>query len=397
MNLTGQAAPRLSVAMMVKDEERYIGNALASIRDIADEVIIVDTGSKDRTLEIARSFGPIIFEDPWRGDFSYHRNQSIEKCSGDWIMILDADEELVLPPGYKLEEKLSQIPPECTAAALMLRNINGSDRTCRDIMSQVIQVRFFRKGTIRYEGAIHNQISVRPDAAILEGVDLNHYGYARDFDKRDEKFRRSQSMMFSALADNPDDHRLKFQLAELYADHGEDILALEWGDRYIKARPSLNGDFNPSVYFTLATCSLKIKSRDLARKYILEGSKAFPDYIDIWFAGVKYAIEIEDPMLALNTAHEYLKLYDRYNQDPRLAAEQFIFTAAPKFVAFAAYAIVHAGLTQAGQGLDVIANARPLLDDELRGAIEDQILAVVSRATLPGQTQIRPFAEVPNE
>jgi glycosyltransferase involved in cell wall biosynthesis len=86
--------PRLSVCMIVKNEERFLGQCLASVKDIADELIVIDTGSTDRTVEIAREHGAHVGHFEWCNDFAAARNASIAPATGDWILFLDADEGL---------------------------------------------------------------------------------------------------------------------------------------------------------------------------------------------------------------------------------------------------------------------------------------------------------------
>jgi tetratricopeptide (TPR) repeat protein len=87
-------APHLSVCMIARDEETTLPRCLASVAPIADEILVVDTGSADRTREVARVFGARVFEHPWTGDFSAARNHSLEQARGRWILVLDADETL---------------------------------------------------------------------------------------------------------------------------------------------------------------------------------------------------------------------------------------------------------------------------------------------------------------
>ena len=86
---------QLSVVLITKNEEANIARTLASVTELADEIIVVDSGSTDRTLEIARTFGPKvkIFEEEWKG-FARQKNSAIAKANGDWIFSLDADEEV---------------------------------------------------------------------------------------------------------------------------------------------------------------------------------------------------------------------------------------------------------------------------------------------------------------
>ena len=87
-------AGRLSVAMIVRDAAGHLGECLAGIGGWAEEVCVVDTGSADGTLDVAREAGCVVGEFAWRDDFAAARNASLELCSGDWIFVLDADERL---------------------------------------------------------------------------------------------------------------------------------------------------------------------------------------------------------------------------------------------------------------------------------------------------------------
>ena len=84
----------LSVCMIVKNEEALLNDCLASVKSVADEVIVVDTGSDDKTVEIAESHGARIFTIEWTDDFSAARNFSLEQAKGNWILVVDADEHL---------------------------------------------------------------------------------------------------------------------------------------------------------------------------------------------------------------------------------------------------------------------------------------------------------------
>ncbi len=84
----------VSLCMIVRDEERYLADALESVRGVVDEICIVDTGSKDRTLEIAQGAGARTEEIAWPGDFSKARNVALAMASRRWILVLDADERL---------------------------------------------------------------------------------------------------------------------------------------------------------------------------------------------------------------------------------------------------------------------------------------------------------------
>ena len=95
---------KLSVGLIVNNEERILGKTLDAIKDLADEIIIIDSGSTDSTIEIAKSKGAKVFLEEWKG-FGPQKNSVIEKCSGEWILLIDADEVV----SFKLKEKIKEI------------------------------------------------------------------------------------------------------------------------------------------------------------------------------------------------------------------------------------------------------------------------------------------------
>src|SRR5680860_285424 len=95
---------RISLCMIMRDEEEHLARCLASVQGVVDEIVIVDTGSVDRSIEIAESFGARVLHEEWHGDFATPRNTGIDAATGDWILVLDADEELI--DGAALKELL---------------------------------------------------------------------------------------------------------------------------------------------------------------------------------------------------------------------------------------------------------------------------------------------------
>ena len=94
MSSDNEVKKNLSVCLIVKNEEQYLFDCLSSVKDIADEIILVDTGSTDSSIEIAGKFTAKVFNFEWVNDFSAARNYAISKAEGDWILYLDADERI---------------------------------------------------------------------------------------------------------------------------------------------------------------------------------------------------------------------------------------------------------------------------------------------------------------
>ncbi len=145
--------PRLSLAMIVKDEAHCLGRALSSVKGLWDELVVVDTGSSDRTVEIAAGFGAQVSPFPWTGSFAEARHASLARCSGDWILLLDADEAI-----DPLDHAAIRAALEGESAAFRLIHRN-----------------YFRSGTfIGLEGPAQ-----RNESPYTEGCAFPHYSDAR--------------------------------------------------------------------------------------------------------------------------------------------------------------------------------------------------------------------------
>lgn len=162
----------ISLCMMVKNEEANLPRALASVRAGVDQIVLNDTGSTDRTLEIARAFEAKIIETGFTGDFSHHRNITLDAADGEHLFVMDADEEVVDTDFEELRHHLAsgQLPPVCMVREV-LRYPEGREVT-------MLAPRVFRADAgIRYKYPIHEQLDVDNLQAVLSNVTLVHHGY----------------------------------------------------------------------------------------------------------------------------------------------------------------------------------------------------------------------------
>jgi glycosyltransferase involved in cell wall biosynthesis len=166
----------LSVAIITKNEEGNIHRTLESVR-WADEVIVVDSGSTDRTCEIARELGAKVFIEEWKG-FAAQKNSAIEKCSGDWILSLDADEEVTPELAQNIRFELNEKPQ--AAYWIQRRNLFLGRWMKRGGFYPDPKLRFFAKKTGRFpDRAVHEDMELRPGVKAertLQG-DLMHHAY----------------------------------------------------------------------------------------------------------------------------------------------------------------------------------------------------------------------------
>jgi tetratricopeptide (TPR) repeat protein len=202
--------------MIVRNEEAYLERCLASAGPVADEIIVVDTGSEDRTREIARGQGAKVFEFPWRDDFSAARNEALNRAEGDWILSLDADEYLEEGAPAVLREAAA----EDRHAGFMMPLVNlleeGRQTSCMMMRFHV------NRPEVRYRYLIHEQIL--PDLthyARRAGKEIGrlktrifHQGYHGDCMMSRNKFERNERLFQKQLQLFPRDLYSWYKYAE---------------------------------------------------------------------------------------------------------------------------------------------------------------------------------------
>jgi tetratricopeptide (TPR) repeat protein len=147
------ARPLVSLCMIVRDEEAFLTECLRRAAPAADEIVIVDTGSRDRTVEIARDAGARVLHFEWQDDFSAPRNFGLEHARGQWVLVLDADEHL--DPGAPEEIRAAARDRRLGACYLTFQNLHDGGRAIRNLMA-----RMFRNAPeIRYQNLIHEQVA----------------------------------------------------------------------------------------------------------------------------------------------------------------------------------------------------------------------------------------------
>lgn len=210
------AGPRLSLCMIARDEEDVIGRALASAAPWVDEMIVVDTGSRDRTLEIALAAGAIVHAHPWQDDFALARNQALAHASGDWILSLDADEELAPGSGELLRAVAARRTAELTAYAIEVRNRHDRDGHEEWFTSQAPRL-YPRHGKVRWERPIHEQLvhaGGRLEVVPAPELALVHHGYLGAVRAAKDKEARNLRLLSRAAATAPGDAFAQYTLGQ---------------------------------------------------------------------------------------------------------------------------------------------------------------------------------------
>lgn len=315
---------RLSQCMIVRNEEKNIRRALEWGKGIFHEQIVVDTGSDDRTVALARKMGAKVFYFPWIDDFSAAKNFAINQAKGDWIIFLDADE-------YYTEESTAKIIP------ILLKIENGIFETERphvvrsalvniDEKSQVfstgIHDRIFRNSrTLRYHNRIHESL-YNSDGNNLIVIDASkeltiyHTGYTKEIYEKTGKLERNIRILRNVLEEQPEDYNSWSYL-------GDSLFALE---KYNEAEQAYlnviaNGDRVPSEgrkeaafcnYFKLKYLSnsgIEEELWDIYKKAQECGCKS-PD-LEYWFGYWYY--RKENKKNAVQYFEKALQSLEKYN------------------------------------------------------------------------------------
>jgi len=208
---------RLSICMIAKNEEENIAKALESVKNIAYELIVVDTGSADKTVDVAKNLGADIYHFEWTDDFSAAKNYAIEKATGNWIMVLDADEYFLSEDAQKLSKLLNKIQSDLSkekdnnAITCMLINLDDNGR----FMTKTKIIRVFRNiPSIRYEGRIHERLMIDLATAVhAEDITLLHTGYSESAHKKKGNGQRNIEMLKKELDEDPGNLTIKSYLA----------------------------------------------------------------------------------------------------------------------------------------------------------------------------------------
>ena len=212
-----KAEVKLSQVMIVKNEEKNIERALAWGKPIAFEQIVVDTGSTDKTVEIAEKMGAKVFHFEWIKDFSAAKNYAIEQATGDWIAFLDADEYVSSEDALKLMDVLKKVHQNhnihnsVTILSMPMIHLNDAG----DALSVYEQKRIFKNiKEIRYVGKIHEQLLAYGRIKEIDDITLMHTGYSETEHREKNKVVRNIELLREELKTNPNDMMKKAYLAD---------------------------------------------------------------------------------------------------------------------------------------------------------------------------------------
>lgn len=259
---------KLTLSMIVKNEERYLRDCLESVKDVVDEIVIVDTGSNDNTVKIAEEYGAFVFHFKWVNDFSAARNFALSKSNLDWILYLDADERLSrnsVKNLIHLTKADKQIGYNCI--------INNLD-DFKDSPKLMKYVRLFRNSKdIRFTGKAHEQIEpslINNNYKIVDSnIEIIHYGYNVNEDELKIKAKRNLELLLDENLTKPTSY-LAFQIANSYSILEETKNTINYFREALKDK-NLRREFKSVCYLHISDYEMRLNNLLEAKRIVDKG------------------------------------------------------------------------------------------------------------------------------
>ena len=273
---------KISVCYIVKNEENNLPRSLDSVKDQVDEIIIVDTGSTDNTIEIAKSYGAKIFESAWNNDFSTPRNMALENATGDWIIFLDADEYFTEQTRKNLRAIIEE-GDKHNKEGLLVNLVNIDVDKNNKVLDTTYLLRMFRSSlNCRYFGRIHEELK-KPNGQGISKIsiiptnllELYHTGYSASINA--DKAKRNLKMLLAELEITKHPENIYGYIAQCYNGLKDYENAEKYSLLDVKGGRR-ETTFASSSYRIL----LHILSKDPKRiedriKYVINAIKDFPE------------------------------------------------------------------------------------------------------------------------
>jgi len=305
-------APRtISLCMIVRNEESKLANCLSSVADLVTEMIVVDTGSTDRTKEVAVQGGAKVFDFPWVDDFAAARNESLRHATGEWILWLDADECFDEENRQRLGRLLHTLGDENRVYLMkqwsVREQVSGSALV-------VDHARLFRKQPgVGWRYRVHEQVlpALQASGAKLVFTDIvfRHSGYQGPM-LRKQKLERNLRLLLKDKEERPDDGFILFNLGATYLETGDVEKGVACLQRCLETSPR-RATFLAKAYVLLAQVQRRLGRLEEGLGYCLKGKARFPKDVELLFEeGLLWRAK-KDPAAAQKCFEEILKLPGR--------------------------------------------------------------------------------------
>lgn len=310
----------ISQCMIAKNEEKNIERALTWGQTVMWEQIVVDTGSTDRTVELARQMGAKVYSVEWQDDFAAAKNCAIDQAEGDWIVFLDADEYMTKEDAEKLSEVFSQLSRgNYDGVTAFLHNLDDNGR----IFSSCSHLRFFRNiPDIRYRRRIHEQLTALSgrELRIMDGTQelaIYHTGYQGKASAEKKKSGRNRMILQKELEEHPEDPELLGYMGDEYFDAQEMKTAERWYRSAIMHMPSEPEEYDQRSAMTFTRLLMLLTEREdvdwtESNAVYLQAVQSFPKEADFDYIAGRYFASHEQPVEGIRYLENALFKLEQY-------------------------------------------------------------------------------------
>jgi hypothetical protein len=278
------ASPSISLCMIVRNEERTLSGALASAKPWVSEMIVVDTGSTDRTREIALEHGAQLFEMVWPDSFAEARNESIRHANCDWIMCLDADERISESTGEAIGRLTSTAPETVGVFSFPEQNYLGGHPA-----SRFMHPKLFRNHCgFYFKNRAHEYLVSSGYETVMRGETIDHSAHDQSREGQVYRDERNRKLLLLDLKDDPENLSTLTHLARHVLFFDNDPLAAEkYARRAINLNRASQVAMPPSgmqdCYLTSSIANTRMGNTALAAETVDEGLSLFPKSINLFF------------------------------------------------------------------------------------------------------------------
>lgn len=307
---------KLSACVIVKNEAKNLHRWLSSMQQVADEMIVVDTGSTDETVAIARAAGARVYDFPWRGDFAAAKNFALGQAHGHWILFLDADEYFSRESLPHVRERIEALAPDPRVLGILcpLVNIDADNHDRR--MTSLLQVRIFRHiPRLRYEGCVHEVLTLPKGKGLVLAPDITiyHTGYSTSIIQK--KLRRDLKLLEKRVREQGPEPMDDRYFMDIYYGLGEHDQAMRFA-RKILAKENLDPALRARAYETLVSALLAVHApaEEIASCFAA-ARHACPQAAEFPLMQGLYAYETGDFLTAQRALQEGLALHSTYRKE----------------------------------------------------------------------------------
>jgi tetratricopeptide (TPR) repeat protein len=309
--------PTLSLCMIVKDEEESLPTCLESISGYVDEIIIIDTGSTDNTVKIAESFNAKVYHHPWENSFSKARNYSLEYATCDWILIMDADEEIEVTDAYKLRKTIRDDNVNLIYMPAFSKEKGGTDSSV-----YLIERVFKNNLDFHYEGIVHNTLKFSGPCKS-ENIVFYHYGYHLNDEQMENKFTRTTTLLEEQIKEDSTNPMPHHYLAVAFCGKNMNDECIDEALEAIRLFEFNNVKTNVKL-LTCYTASIAFYNKDdlvNAEHYAMKSVNSYPEYLDGYFMLSSIYMRQKEYAKCINATNKYLTILQSIKSNPSVVLQ----------------------------------------------------------------------------